>query len=59
MFVIWNDFFKGWCATPKKNYEARVRDASLIIPLADCENEQDAIDALLLCGLEREKIEVK
>jgi len=59
MFVIWNDFFKGWCVTPKQNYEARIRNESLITPIADCENEQEAIDTMLLCGLKQEEIEVR
>lgn len=59
MFVIWKDFFIGWCATPKQNYEARIRDGGLIIPLTDCENEQEAIETLLLCGLKRKEIEVR
>jgi hypothetical protein len=59
MFVIWNDFFKGWCATPKNNYEARVRDASLVIKLSDCNNEEEAIAAMVFCGLSRDQIEVR
>ncbi len=59
MFVIWNDFFKGWCATPKKNYEARVRDANLIISLSDCKSGKEAIEALMSCGVSLDEIEVR
>lgn len=55
-YILWKDFFYGWCITDKTNYECRVRNEFKIIKLKDCENVDDALYYAISLGLPQENI---
>ena len=55
-YILWKDFFYGWCITDKANYECRVRNEFKIIKLKDCEAVDDALFYAISLGLSQENI---
>lgn len=59
MFVLYKDFFKGWCITPETNYHATVRDANAVTCLhLDNDNFAFAIDTAVRAGFPLDKIKM-
>jgi len=56
MYIIYNDFFRGWCITPEANYRSRVKNACAILKLEDCEGADEAISCALACGFKYEQL---